>query len=319
MTNDRESLMTNSCGTVYPLWMDGEIPEVAEGIVDRKVCLKSIFSSCHKSFTIQVKNCCSYRVYYLHSANMCPSSYCVSPSLVPPVDCPGPSTNSTTRASTTTETTTSGDTTTGISTKETKTTTQTTSAKTDEVTAPASERSSDPVIFVLAVVCVVLPVLFFGIAFALYMRCRREKGLPESCHVGNDATTHHSRDMNSAFTENSHYEQLQSKIQSDGEYQDINGSLVNHHSWTNPTTVVHNTYQISEKQRQENCIEGPYYVLNPSKVQSHQSPYEDLKLQTSSNPYDILSQTAADSNKTSNVALKEADANPYTEIQQCTE
>ncbi|XP_021375796.1 mucin-2-like [Mizuhopecten yessoensis] len=78
MTNDRESLMTNSCGTVYPLWMDGEIPEVAEGIVDRRVCLKSVFSSCHKSFTIQVKNCCSYRVYYLHSANMCPSSYCVS-------------------------------------------------------------------------------------------------------------------------------------------------------------------------------------------------------------------------------------------------
>ncbi|XP_021375774.1 uncharacterized protein LOC110464735 isoform X2 [Mizuhopecten yessoensis] len=221
------------------------------------------------------------------------------PSLVPPVDCPGPSTNSSTSVSTASETTTSGDTTTSISTKETKATKQTTSAKTDEVTTPASERSSNPVIIVLVVVCVVLFVLFIGLSFALYMRCKREKGLPDSTHFGN-AAMHYSKDTSSAFTENtlnSHYEQMQSKSQSDGEYQDIN-----------------DMYLISEKPKQENCIEGPYYVLNPSTMQSHQSPYEDLKSPTSSNPYDILSESAADSNKASKMELREEDANHYTKI-----
>ncbi|XP_033742341.1 uncharacterized protein LOC117328865 [Pecten maximus] len=79
LTNNSESVEHHGCGTYYPLWMDGQIPDVAEGIVHRNVCMKSIFSRCHRSSTIQVKNCCSYRVYYLHSATLCPSSYCVSP------------------------------------------------------------------------------------------------------------------------------------------------------------------------------------------------------------------------------------------------
>ncbi|XP_021375773.1 uncharacterized protein LOC110464735 isoform X1 [Mizuhopecten yessoensis] len=299
LTNDSSVLVSGGCGTQYQLWMNATMPDVSEGIVDRKICMTSPFSNCHSSFTVQVKNCCSFRVYYLKSATNCPQAYCVSPSLVPPVDCPGPSTNSSTSVSTASETTTSGDTTTSISTKETKATKQTTSAKTDEVTTPASERSSNPVIIVLVVVCVVLFVLFIGLSFALYMRCKREKGLPDSTHFGN-AAMHYSKDTSSAFTENtlnSHYEQMQSKSQSDGEYQDIN-----------------DMYLISEKPKQENCIEGPYYVLNPSTMQSHQSPYEDLKSPTSSNPYDILSESAADSNKASKMELREEDANHYTKI-----
>ncbi|XP_060080901.1 uncharacterized protein LOC132560254 [Ylistrum balloti] len=106
LTTDINAVKSNGCGTFYPLWMDGEIPDIAEGIVDRKVCTKSVFSSCHNSFTIQVKNCCSYRVYYLQSASSCPCSYCVSPSYINGSDCSNHTLHTTTMTSPVEKTTT---------------------------------------------------------------------------------------------------------------------------------------------------------------------------------------------------------------------
>ncbi|XP_069129088.1 mucin-2-like [Argopecten irradians] len=80
------------CSNSYPLWMVGDIPDVDEGIVYRNVCLTSIFAKCHRTFRIQVKNCCSYRVYRLQSPGLCPSAYCLSPSNVTSEDCMDPTT-----------------------------------------------------------------------------------------------------------------------------------------------------------------------------------------------------------------------------------
>ncbi|OWF39668.1 uncharacterized protein LOC110464739 [Mizuhopecten yessoensis] len=96
LTNDSGLILGNACGTFNQMWMRGSIPEVADGIVDRTICLKTIFSSCHDSFTIQVMSCCSFRVYYLKSSNGCPHSYCVSDAGFESTDsCPDPITTTT--------------------------------------------------------------------------------------------------------------------------------------------------------------------------------------------------------------------------------
>ncbi|XP_069130673.1 oncoprotein-induced transcript 3 protein-like [Argopecten irradians] len=114
LTNDSSVLIDDGCGTSYQRWMNGTIPDVSEGAVDRQICMRSIFSICHSSFTIKVKNCCSFRVYQLKSATNCPQAYCVSPSLVPSDNCSHIvwTTTTVTTTSTTTTTTTSTTTTT---------------------------------------------------------------------------------------------------------------------------------------------------------------------------------------------------------------
>ncbi|XP_033742347.1 uncharacterized protein LOC117328867 isoform X2 [Pecten maximus] len=99
LTNDSSVLVSDGCGTSYQRWMSGTVPDVSEGIVDREICLRSVFSICQSSFTIQVKNCCSFRVYHLRSATNCPQAYCVSPSLVSSVNCSQTSWDTTTTSS----------------------------------------------------------------------------------------------------------------------------------------------------------------------------------------------------------------------------
>ncbi|XP_060080892.1 oncoprotein-induced transcript 3 protein-like [Ylistrum balloti] len=70
---------SSRCGTDNPLWMNGNIPATSDGIVSRTVCTATVFISCHVSFEIQVKNCCSYRVYYLKPPGSCSSAYCIYP------------------------------------------------------------------------------------------------------------------------------------------------------------------------------------------------------------------------------------------------
>ncbi|XP_069130672.1 oncoprotein-induced transcript 3 protein-like [Argopecten irradians] len=106
LTNDSSVLVDGGCGTSYQLWMNGTVPDASEGIVNREMCMRSIFSPCHGSFNIRVKNCCSFRVYELKSATNCPQAYCVSPSAVPSVTCASTTTAAPTIITTTLPTTT---------------------------------------------------------------------------------------------------------------------------------------------------------------------------------------------------------------------
>lgn len=65
------------CNTQYPVWMNGTVPAVGDGVVQRVACMSNIQRCCSLSWTIRVKNCGSYRVYYLKPTDYCPSAYCL--------------------------------------------------------------------------------------------------------------------------------------------------------------------------------------------------------------------------------------------------
>ena len=66
------------CGTLFPGWLNGAHPTVAEGVVTREVCFSSSYSCCARfeSITIRVKNCGAYFVYELLRTYRCPIRYC---------------------------------------------------------------------------------------------------------------------------------------------------------------------------------------------------------------------------------------------------
>lgn len=66
----------SQCNTQYPVWMHGTVPTVAEGEVQRNACVSSTQECCSLFWTIRVKNCGSYRVYFLRQTDYCPSAYC---------------------------------------------------------------------------------------------------------------------------------------------------------------------------------------------------------------------------------------------------
>ncbi|XP_071123860.1 mucin-22-like [Mytilus edulis] len=76
MTKDCPLLMR--CGTLYPIWLNGTIPAVSDGEVERSVCKLSISGSCcdssYNSLTIKIKNCGDFRVYYLDTSGVPASS-----------------------------------------------------------------------------------------------------------------------------------------------------------------------------------------------------------------------------------------------------
>ena len=63
------------CDAVFPIWLSGGHPSVAEGTVKRNVCINK-FACCYKSFAIKLKNCGSYYIYQLLHPWECPARYC---------------------------------------------------------------------------------------------------------------------------------------------------------------------------------------------------------------------------------------------------
>ena len=62
------------CGTIYPGWLNGTHPTVAEGVVKRTVCYTSESGFCDsRRNIIKVKNCSGYYVYELSPP---PARYC---------------------------------------------------------------------------------------------------------------------------------------------------------------------------------------------------------------------------------------------------
>uniref|UniRef100_A0A4W4FHT4 ZP domain-containing protein n=1 Tax=Electrophorus electricus TaxID=8005 RepID=A0A4W4FHT4_ELEEL len=66
------------CGTDIPLWLNGSLPQLEDGVVIRQACGSSYSDCCYyKSFPIQVKACPgNYYVYELVSPAFCNSAYC---------------------------------------------------------------------------------------------------------------------------------------------------------------------------------------------------------------------------------------------------
>ncbi|KAL5017542.1 hypothetical protein ScPMuIL_007131 [Solemya velum] len=67
------------CHTLFPIWMNGDIPSEADGIQDRIACVATFNYDCGAEYNIKVKNCGEFRVYYLMHTLGCPVSYCFVP------------------------------------------------------------------------------------------------------------------------------------------------------------------------------------------------------------------------------------------------
>ncbi|XP_061171057.1 uromodulin-like, partial [Saccostrea echinata] len=65
-----------SCGSIYPVWMNGSVPNIGDGVVTRQACQRGFHSCCSKSYDIKVKNCGKYTAYCLKGLDTCPSRYC---------------------------------------------------------------------------------------------------------------------------------------------------------------------------------------------------------------------------------------------------
>ena len=68
----------NHCGAHAPGWMEGKLPSVDEGSVERKVCYHWSNKCCFWEQNIMVRNCGGYFVYKLQKPKHCRLRYCGS-------------------------------------------------------------------------------------------------------------------------------------------------------------------------------------------------------------------------------------------------
>ncbi|XP_066511249.1 uncharacterized protein [Hoplias malabaricus] len=74
----------DTCGTYYPLWLNGPHPQITDGIVTRGVC-GSWINCCYWSLSIQVKACPgNYYVYKFVSPYFCNAAYCADVNTIAP-------------------------------------------------------------------------------------------------------------------------------------------------------------------------------------------------------------------------------------------
>ena len=66
------------CGTDAPGWISGGHPSVADRVVSRIVCFRSISNCCKWSIVISVRNCGGFYVYWLQRPPHCNFRYCGS-------------------------------------------------------------------------------------------------------------------------------------------------------------------------------------------------------------------------------------------------
>lgn len=66
----------NSCGAVYPIWMNGSFPLVADGVVSRTLCKTGFEGCCVRQYDLQIKNCGNSYVYCLPALDSCPERFC---------------------------------------------------------------------------------------------------------------------------------------------------------------------------------------------------------------------------------------------------
>ncbi|XP_056628027.1 pancreatic secretory granule membrane major glycoprotein GP2-like [Triplophysa dalaica] len=95
-------VISGSCGTSQPLWLNGHHPQPEEGVVNRQVCTSNWYECfCYSTHSIHVKACPGdYFVYELVSPTFC-SAYCTGTHLLHNYTTSSPTTESTTSVSTT--------------------------------------------------------------------------------------------------------------------------------------------------------------------------------------------------------------------------
>ncbi|VDI82369.1 Hypothetical predicted protein [Mytilus galloprovincialis] len=65
------------CGTWYPIWLNGTLPNIIGEEIAGKVCLQGIYAECFTSWTIDIKLCPgNYLVYNLVESTNANSAYC---------------------------------------------------------------------------------------------------------------------------------------------------------------------------------------------------------------------------------------------------
>ena len=69
---------THSCNTNLPVWMEGSLPTVDEGVVLRRVCFHGYGKCCFRDVQINVRNCGPFYIYRLKKLTFCNSRYCGS-------------------------------------------------------------------------------------------------------------------------------------------------------------------------------------------------------------------------------------------------
>lgn len=65
--------------TVYSVrfkYILGNIPEVSDKTVDRTMCRSNLTNTCGEKIDMQIRNCGSFRTYYLQQLNVDKSAYC---------------------------------------------------------------------------------------------------------------------------------------------------------------------------------------------------------------------------------------------------
>ncbi|XP_052063239.1 uncharacterized protein LOC127702954 isoform X1 [Mytilus californianus] len=67
---------TFRCGTWYPIWLNGSLPSVDDGVVTRKVCTRTFTDFCEDFWNIDIKNCTDFYVYNLKTSKRAKSAYC---------------------------------------------------------------------------------------------------------------------------------------------------------------------------------------------------------------------------------------------------
>ncbi|KAH3815980.1 hypothetical protein DPMN_144520 [Dreissena polymorpha] len=88
-----------NCGADAAAWLKDALPAVSDGVANRTICIREGSNNCEGEFSIEIKNCGLFFVYYLlpiQNIFNCPAAYCFDSSL--------PCTTSMTTTSTTTTT-----------------------------------------------------------------------------------------------------------------------------------------------------------------------------------------------------------------------
>ncbi|XP_061171265.1 oncoprotein-induced transcript 3 protein-like [Saccostrea echinata] len=177
----------SSCGAIYPVWFNGTLPQVADGVVSGKLCKTGFSSCCVKEYDVQIKNCGTYYVYCLPALDACPERFCFGTNGT----CEYPTTTSTT-TSTTTQTTTSTSTTTETTTSTSTTlpsttilTSQTTDKNIDKENVPSKEckdlkRRNTVLTAIVVVLCLVLFSLVGHSTYKFIRKKMRERGISQS-------------------------------------------------------------------------------------------------------------------------------------------
>ncbi|XP_062595948.1 uncharacterized protein LOC134257337, partial [Saccostrea cucullata] len=63
------------CGTEFPMWMNDTFP--GEGNISNvMICMRRYSDPCYERYSIQIKNCSRFMVYYFKPPSMCNAAYC---------------------------------------------------------------------------------------------------------------------------------------------------------------------------------------------------------------------------------------------------